>query len=254
MHSSSLLATLALSTGCHVRPESFLPAGSHNQPVGSDFLTGKPAAFVIVSEEESRAWPTLLQQMLDAHAGRAGTYLVSTASPRELDGTTWPGVLSELSSAGAEREATALCLLTLAGVGDTEGPVKGEHDMVGAEMGADALEGLARELQGAGLERVAFATPVYSASAGPELGFEHLAIQRLLARGLRFVEAGPDLYRASKKYYPDAYRSDGEEPNEFGMKLLAEEWYRWLAGPEASEEVVQALYAGSLSQPQMETP
>ena len=32
-------------------------------------------------------------------------------------------------------------------------------------------------------------------------------------------------------------------PNEFGTKLVAEEWYRWLAGPEARESVVEGLYA-----------
>ena len=98
-------------------------------------------------------------------------------------------------------------------------------------MGANALERLALELHRAGIERVVFATPVYTASGGAELSLEHVAIERVLARGHAFVEAGPDVFRASKRYYPDAYLEGGEEPNEFGQKLLAEEWYRWLAGP-----------------------
>lgn len=239
MQRSSLLATLALTTGCHVRPESFLPAGASAHPAGSDKLTGTPASFVVFGDARSFVWPALLQEMLDTHA-QGDLYEVANASVAEADARSTP---THVPVADLPEPRAALCLVSLAGVGDEQGPVKGEHDMVGAEMGADALERLALELHAAGFARVVFATPVFTASAGPGLALEHLAIERLLARGHAFIEAGPDVLRASKRYYPDAYLPGGEEPNEFGQKLLAEEWYRWLAGPDAREEVVQALYA-----------
>jgi len=206
----------------------------------------------VLGDESSFVWPALLRTMLDAHAQKAGIYPVENASLPAATVRAWtassrPELQKRLEKAAPattpQLARTALCLVTLGGVGDERGPVKSEHDMVGGEMGADALEELALELRQAGFERVVFATPVYTPAGGTELALEHVAIQRLLERGHAFVEAGPDVFRASKRYYPDAYREDGLEPNEFGQKLVAEEWYRWLAGPEAREEVVQELYA-----------
>lgn len=253
MQRSSLLATLALTSGCHVRPESLLPSEVAHATQRSEHLTGARSSFVVLGDVRSFVWPALLQEMLDRHAGTQDTYRVMNASAPTAGVAAWTESGSESLRARLEREihhlpgkagpSTALCLVSLGGIGDERGPVKSEHDMVGAEMGANALERLALELHQSGIERVVFATPVYSESGGAELSLEHVAIERVLARGHSFIEAGPDLFRASKRYYPDAYLEGGEEPNEFGQKLLAEEWYRWLAGPEAREEVVQELYA-----------
>ena len=252
MQRSSFLATLALTSGCHVRPESLLPTELAHAPQRSEHLSGAPSSFVVLGDVRSFVWPALLQQMLDRHAGRPDTYRVMNASAPAAGIAAWTATEDrspiarlerDVASGGTSGPKTALCLVSLSGIGDERGPVKSEHDMVGAEMGANALERLALELHRAGIERVVFATPVYTASGGAELSLEHVAIERVLARGHAFVEAGPDVFRASKRYYPDAYLEGGEEPNEFGQKLLAEEWYRWLAGPEAREEVVQELYA-----------
>lgn len=254
-----LLASLSLSAGCHVRPESLLPAGAvSHAPEHSEFLRSEPASFVVLGGEDSFVWPALLQELLTGHAGRGKRYLVLNAATREPGIGAWTdddvhGPLRALVDdylaggarlpAGAPAPRTALCLVSLRGLCDESGPVKSDSDMLGAEMGADALERLALALKSAGVERVVFATPLYAEGAGPELGLEHLAIERLLARGHEFVLAGPDVFRASKRYYPDAYEADGVSPNEFGLKLIAEEWYRWLAGPEAREPVVEALYS-----------
>jgi len=247
MQRPSLLATLALTSGCHVRPESFLPAdaAAHAEP-RSEHLTGAPRTFVVIGDVRSFVWPTLLEHMLAVHAQREGLYGIENASLPVATVKGWTERPEELRARLSEPGSgprTALCLVSLGGVGDERGPVKSEHDMVGGEMGAEALERLALELEAAGIERVVFATPLFTSAGGAELALEHVAIERLLAREHRFVEAGPDVFRASRRYYPDAYLAGGEEPNEFGQKLVAEEWYRWLAGPEAREEVVEALYA-----------
>lgn len=252
MRPTSLFATLALTSSCHVKPESFLPAdaSAHAEPA-SEHLNGTRHAFLVLGDERSFVWPAMLQSMLDAHASHGALYPIENVSAPAASVSTWTQAstrelrarLAPATAANASLPRTALCLVTLAGIGDELGPVKGEHDMVGAEMGANALERLALELHQAGVERVVFATPVFTAEAGAELSLEHLAIQRLLERGHRFIEAGPDVFRASRRYYPDAYVAGGTEPNEFGLKLVAEEWYRWLAGPEAREDVVEGLYA-----------
>jgi hypothetical protein len=259
-----VLASLALAA-CHVRPESFLPAGAvSHAPERSEFLLAEPASFVVLGGAESFVWPVLLQDLLDGHAGRKKPYHVLNGAAREPGIGAWTNTANSASASadgpfrtlvddylatgarrlgGAPPPRTALCLVSLRGLCDESGPVKSDSDMLGAEMGAEALERLALELREAGVERVVFATPLYAEGAGPELGLEHLAIERLLARGHDFVQAGPDVFRASKRYYPDAFEADGVSPNEFGLKLIAEEWYRWLAGPEAHENVVEALYS-----------
>jgi hypothetical protein len=255
----SIFVLLTLASGCHVRPESLVPVGGRAQAEPeSEYLRGDPAAFVVLGDTTSFVWPAMLQELLDAHAAKRGLYRVHNgATPAQGIGawkeTREPGPFRALSEdflsaraaarAGAPLPKTALCMVSLRGIGDEGGPVKSENDMVGAEMGADALERLALELHELGVERVVFATPFYAEGTGPELGLEHVALERLLARGHDFVAAGPDVFRASRRYFPDAFEAGGTEPNEFGVKLMAEEWYRWLAGPEARERVVEALYA-----------
>lgn len=254
----ALAFVLFVTPGCHVRPESLLPASlDSHAPRQSDFLRANPESFVVLGDESSFVWPTLLQELLDTHAGRRKQYRVLNAASEEAGIGPWNAceegpfraLVDDFLSANARRLAgapapkTALCLVSLRGLCDEGGPVKSESDMLGAEMGANALERLALELTQAGVERVVFATPLYAEGSGPELGLEHLAIERLLARGHSFVHAGPDIFRASRRYYPDAYEEDGVRPNEFGLKLIAEEWYRWLAGPEAEEPAVEALYS-----------
>ena len=262
--SRSLFALLFLAPACHVRPESLVPESALEPSARtSEYLTGRGGSFVVLGDASTFVWPALLQQLLDAHARRPGLYHVLNAAAEDGDIASWTpalknqaqksssfqALLSDYLSAharlldGAPAPRVALCLVSLRGLGDADGPVKSANDMLGAEMGADALERLARALHERGVEHVVFGTPLYAPSEGPELGLEHVAIERLLARGLDFVQAGPDLFSASRRFFPDAYEADGLHPNEFGMKLMAEEWYRWLAAPEAHEEVVEALYA-----------
>ena len=260
MKSRLLLSLVPFVAGCHARPESLVPSSVGATPrARSEHLRAEACSFVVLGEETSLVWPAMLQFLLDSHAKRPGLYRVLNGSTATTGVSAWTdatddGPLDLLSSSflaplAAQRGAapvprTALCLVSLRGVGDEDGPVESENDMVGAERGADALERLALALHGLGIERIAFATPLFGADTGASVGLEHVALERLLARGHAFVEAGPDLYRATRRYFPDAYLSDGVHLNEFGLKLVAEEWYRWLAGPEAREAVVEALYAG----------
>lgn len=263
MRSHPLLAFLgpvvaSFLGACRVAPESLVPHEiADRPPLTSEHLRGAPHSFVVLGGARSFAWPALLQELLDHHANRFGLYRVLNASAAvdgvgawtdATEGAPLDALVRAYLAPGEERGGapaprTALCMVSLRGLTDEHGPVKTENDMVGAELGADALERLARALHAAGIEHVAFATPLYAEGTGPELGLERVAIERLLARGLPYVEAGPDVFASSRGYFPDAYESDRRNPNEFGVKLVAEEWYRWLAGPEARENVVEALYA-----------
>ncbi len=259
-HSVAFLLLVSFLPGClRIRPESLVPPGASSaRDRGSEFLDGRPKSLVVLGDSTSLVWPALLQEMLDRHAEKAGVYRVLNASLQDARAAEW----TAQDAAGPTRAMAedffgprarlrerapaptiALCQVSLAGIGDERGPVKSEHDMLGAELGAGALEKLALELRELGIQRVVFATPLYEEGAEPENGLVRVALARLLDRGHPFVVVGPDLWDSSRRYFPDGYDGSRVRPNEFGMKLLAEEWYRWLAGPEAREDVVQALYA-----------
>lgn len=43
--------------------------------------------------------------------------------------------------------------------------------------------------------------------------------------------------------HPEAFTEDRLHPNEMGMKIMAEAWYRVLAGVHAKQEVIDTLWA-----------
>src|SRR5262245_2494123 len=189
---------LLASVACHVRPRSLLEDGAMaHRPQHGELLRGAPASFVVIGDQDSFVWPALLQEVLDAHAGTSGLYRVSNAAAPAAAIGAWTsadgplaGLAHELADASTRAASagptTALCQVSLRGLGDERGPVKSANDMVGAEMGANALERLALALHAAGIERVVFATPLYADEPGPERSFEHVALERLLARGHAF--------------------------------------------------------------------
>src|SRR5262249_25699567 len=159
-----------LAPACHVRPESLLPDGTLAHSVRtSDFLDGRARSFVVLGDGDSFVWPAMLADMLDEHGHVAGLYRVLNAAvPEGSIGASHPSAperafhelaVDYLSPRGRRLESAqpprvALCLVTLRGLSDAGGPVKSENDMLGAEMGADALERLARALHERGVEQV----------------------------------------------------------------------------------------------------
>jgi hypothetical protein len=90
MFPRSLLPLLFFATGCHVRPESFVPAGANTHAAQkSEFLVGQPRSFVILGDETSFVWPTLLQGLLDAHAGKRELYRVVNGSVAGVEVSAW---------------------------------------------------------------------------------------------------------------------------------------------------------------------
>ena len=110
-------------------------------------------------------------------------------------------------------------------------------------MGADALETMARRLQGLGLQRLYIGMHIYKGPVEPEVGNERLALAALLDRGLSYVYEGPDVWTPTRDRYPECFAADGLHPNELGMKIMAEGWYRTIAGPEARPDIIDRLHA-----------
>jgi hypothetical protein len=224
-------------------------------------LDGKEKTFLVVGYSTSYAWPAMLQEMLDEHtdgervyhlmnavAGGAAVEIWNAApGTRDHDRTIaaakcdFFGGMRLLGS--APRPTVALCQQSLQFTRTQRGPIARADDDEGIEIGADALEKLAHSLRALGIDTVVYAMHIYKHPIEPEVGNERLALARLLGRGHDFILAGPDVWERTRDEYPDCFAEDGLHPNERGMKLMAEAWYRSLTGDAAREDIVERMYA-----------
>ena len=94
----------------------------------------------------------------------------------------------------------------------------------------------------AGLDRIYIAMHIYKEPVEPEVGNERIALARLLSRGIPYIDAGPDVWAPTRATFPDSFSDDQLHPNETGMKIMAEGWYRTLAGRSARESVIQSMW------------
>jgi len=229
---------------------------------GESLLDGVETSFVIVGDSTSYAWPQMLQEMLDQHTGGERRHHVLNAvvggspvsrwiaDPESDDyDDTFGAMLRDFFGPEARlrghapQPTVALCQQSLQLIGTRRGPIASADDAEGIGIGADALEKLAVRLRERGIERVYIATDIYQEPAEPEVGNERLALSALLDRGHDFVFEGPDLWTPTRDAHLDAYTEDGIHPGQLGMKIMAEHWYRTVAGAGARQEVVDRLHA-----------
>lgn len=226
------------------------------------WLDGKEKSFLINGYSTSYAWPEMLQDMLDEHAGGERVYHVLNSVIGGSPVETWIG---DPGSEGYERTVTpmlrdffgenprlrgdaplptiALCQQSLQFTYDLRGPVKNIQDEQGITIGADAIEKLALRLHEFGIEDVIIGMHIYKKPVEPEVGNERFALKALLRRGHDFIHEGPDTWSLTIGAFPDAYSDDELHPNESGMKIMAEAWYRTLAGDDAKQEVIDRMNA-----------
>jgi len=238
------------------------------------YLDGREKSFVIVGYSTSYAWPEMLQSMLDEHArGAAGggdggegdgdrVYHVLNAviggSPverwigepgsRDYDPTVGAMLRDffgpEPRLRGDAPEPTvALCQQSLQFTRTRRGPIASLDDKAGLRIGTDALEKLALRLHDHGITHVVIGMHIYKQPVEPEVGNERFALESLLGRGYPFIFEGPDVWSATLARFPEAFDEDGIHPNELGMKIMAEGWYRVLAGGDARQDVIDRMNA-----------
>ena len=228
-------------------------------------LDGTAKSLVIVGYSTSYAWPHMLQEMLDEHAGGQRTYHVLNAviggspvgrwiaapssedyqdtygamrddffgvSPRLLGDAPPPTVAIVQQS--LQRTPTPATRL---------GPVTSVDDAAGIEIGADALQTLVDQLRDDGIEQAFLGMHIYKEGFEPEVGNERFALEALLARGHDGIHRGPDVWSLTISEHPAAFTDDRLHPNERGAKIMAEAWYRTIAGDQAQEGVIEAMLA-----------
>ncbi|MCH7871992.1 MAG: hypothetical protein IID33_09870 [Planctomycetes bacterium] len=247
---ASLVLTLSLAlTGCATT---------------KTLLDGREKSFIVVGYSTSYAWPQMLQDMLDAHSDGKRTYHVLNAVVGGSPVERWiaePGSDSYQATIGAMNRdyfgpdavlrgdapepTIALCQQSLQFTRTQRGPIASADDEEGIRIGVAAFEKFARRLHDRAIERVYIAAHIYKKPVEPEVGNERLALAGLLERGHAFVFEGPDVWTPTRDRYPDAFAEDGMHPNELGMKIMCEGWYRTIAGTAARQDLVDAMYARS---------
>lgn len=242
-----LLIACSIGTGC---------------ATSGSLLDGGEKSFVVVGYSTSYAWPEMLQDMLDEHAGGKRIYHVLNAVVGGSPVEPWiadPGTEEYEATIGAmlrdyfgpdaglrgdaPEPTIALCQQSLQFTRTRRGPIASADDVEGIRIGASAIEKLAVRLHQHGIERVYLAMHIYKKPVEPEVGNERIALAALLDRKNDFVFEGPDVWTATRREYPNAFTQDGIHPNEQGMKIMAEGWYRSIAGPAARRAIIDSLYA-----------
>lgn len=222
---------------------------------------------MIVGYSTSYAWPAMLQEMLDEHSDGQRVYHVLNAVIGGSPVGRWiaaPDSADYDDTYGAMRRdffgldarlrddapvPTVVVMqqsLQRTPTRETRlGPVTSANDQEGIEIGADALEKLALQLHADGIERVYIAMHIYKEGYEPEVGNERFALGALLRRGHDFIFEGPDVWSSSIRVHPDTFTEDRLHPDGRGSQMMAEAWYRALAGEEAREEIIDALHERS---------
>lgn len=226
-------------------------------------LGDEPLTLVVVGYSSSLRWPAILQEMLDAHAGEPGRYLVASAAVPGAPLPKWLGRGGEAArertfgrmardwfEPGGERgdhpaPAVALCQMSLQGIyGPFRRGIRGPSDRERIERGADAFEELGEALAGLGVETVFLSTHIYKHALEPALHNERYALDALVDRKPRWLRRGPDLWTPTRALYPQGFRRDGAHPNELGARAMAVGWYRRLAGAAADPAIVAKYSEG----------
>jgi len=230
-------------------------------------LDGTEKSIVLIGYSTSYAWPVMLQEMLDEHAGGQRTYHLLNAviggspmgrwiAPPDSEDyqATYGAMLRDFFGPDARLRGdlpapTAAMLqqsLQRTPTPETRlGPVTAVDDKRGIEIGADALEKIAFQLLEDGIERVHIGMHIYKVGYEPEVGNERFALEALMQRGHDFIFEGPDVWSLTIREHPAAFTEDGLHPNELGAKIMAAAWYRALAGDDAREQIVEAMEARS---------
>jgi len=234
------------------------PAGASRRSL----LDGKEKSFLIVGYSTSYAWPAMLQDMLNQHTGGDHIYHVLNAVIGGSPVETWiaePGSREYKATIGAmlrdyfgpdarlrgtaPEPTVALCQTSLQFTRTLKGPIASITDEEGIRIGADAMEKLAERLHHLGIAKVFFGMHIYKHGYEPKVGNERFALKALLRRGHDYIFEGPDVWSLTIAEHPQAYSEDGLHPNERGMKIMAEAWYRTIAGADAKQDVIDQMHA-----------
>lgn len=203
---------------------------------------GKSKVIIVNGYSTSFHWPAILQKKLDRYFDGKHVLTVKSATKggtpiaKWLDVKTgrplppWLDVLRPALQEHKERTVIVLAQQSLQwvfGLLASEG-IRNADDRQRIQQGADALEKYVTLLKKDGADLVFVATHIYKYPMEPQIANERYALDELMARNIPGIERGPDVWTATKRFYPKAFARDRVHPNAVGSALMAQKWFETL--------------------------
>ncbi|MHC4741763.1 MAG: alpha/beta hydrolase fold domain-containing protein [Planctomycetota bacterium] len=201
---------------------------------------GKAKTIIVNGYSTSFKWPRLLQAKLDEFTGGERVLTVKPATKggtpiaRWMDIETgkpkkpWLDILRPRIQEGDEpvivlaQQSLQWCF------GQRTEGIRDANDTERIKRGADVLEEYVGLLKEDGADLVFVAMHIYKHPMEPEIGNERLALAELLKRKIPNVHAGPDVWKPTKAYYPEAFAGDKVHPNDEGAEVMVRKWFETL--------------------------
>ena len=242
----------------------------YGYPARSGILDGTEKTFLVTGYSTShrpnrRPWPTIFQEMLDAHAGNSSTYHVVRHTVSGTPIAKWMGTCG---SGGHVEEAlddyvdpgrrlgqgmpSATIMLAQQSLqwafGDCQDrfvTIESANDQTKIDMGTAAIQEYVNAFIGGGIEEVYMATHIYKTGYPTNLCGESYALSEALGTMDNFYP-GPELCEITGTLFPAGFDSDRVHPGPPVANAMALYWYLVIAGEQAKPEVYEpiALEAG----------
>ena len=236
----------------------------YNHKAPESVLNGMEKSFLVTGYSTShqpseRPWPTILQEILNLHAGNNTTYFVFKHTVGGTPIAKWTTICgtgehiqnavsrfinpaSEIPS-GVPAPKIILAQQSLqwafGDCGDRTTNVENPADSVKIEMGSEAIQLYTNEFLNSGIDKVYMATHIYKTGNYPlDLYGERWALARAISE-MENLLPGPELFNITKQLFPDGFASDKVHPGPKVATMMAVYWYLVLAGENAKMNIAQ---------------
>ena len=258
-----LLAILCLSFALPVSAQYFDSLYEH--PARSGILDGSEKTFLVTGYSTShrpnrRPWPTIFQEMLDAHAGNGSTYHVVRHTVSGTPIAKWMGTcgsgghvedaLDDYVEPGKRLEQgvpNATVMLAQQSLQWSFGDCRDRYltiesaaDQAKIEQGAEAIRDYVNAFFDGGIEEVYMATHIYKTGYPTNLCGESLALTEALGNLDNFYP-GPELCEITGTLFPSGFDADRVHPGAPVANAMALYWYLVIAGEQAKPDVYEPI-------------
>ena len=237
----------------------------YDYPARPGILDGSQKTFLVTGYSTShrpnrRPWPTIFQEMLNAHAGNASTYHVVRHTVSGTPIAKWMGTCGagghvddalddyvepgKKLGQGIPQATVMLAQQSLQwAFGDCRDrflTIEGPADQARIAQGADAIVDYVNAFFDGGIEEVYMATHIYKTGYPAHLCDEEYALAEALGRVDNFYP-GPELCYITGTLFPAGFDADRVHPGPPVANAMALYWYLIIAGEEAKPEVYEPI-------------
>ena len=239
----------------------------HKAPSG--VLDGTPISFLVTGYSTShtpadRPWPTILQEMLNMHAGNNTAYFIFKHSVGGTPIAKWTNICgtgshiqdaitSYIDPATQIPQGIPVPSIMLAqqslqwAFGDCDDrytTIENPADTALINLGVSAIQNYVNSFLDAGMEKVYMATHIYkTGNYTLNLYGERWGLAKAIEETTNLLP-GPELFTVTRQLFPEGFAPDMIHPGPEVATIMAVYWYLAMAGENADLDIAQ-LYADS---------